>query len=96
MIPFEIRDFESDKKHLKNIINIYGINNVKRFGYCCLILVLLLSLLMNKNLIDFDLLIALIALGILIKKATKKQKPYYSSFFVESLPIFWFFLALKL
>ena len=96
MIPFEIRDFESDKKHLKNIINIYGINNVKRFGYCCLILVLLLSLLMNKNLIDVDLLIVLITLGILIKKATKKQKLYYSSFFVESLPIFWFFLALKL
>ena len=96
MIPFEIRDFESDKKHLKNIFDIYGITNVKKLGYCCLILVLLLSLLMNKAQIDFDLIIVLIILGILVKKATKKQKFYYSSLFVESLPVFWFFLALNL
>jgi len=96
MIPFEIRDFESDKKHFKNIIEIYGLNTIKNLGYCCLILVFLISFLMNENQIDFDLLILVITLSILIKKATKKQKFYYSSFIVESLPIFWFCLALNL
>ena len=96
MIPFEIRDYESDKKHFKNIIKIYGLNTIKKLGYFCLILVFLISLLGNKIQIDFDLLIILITLGILTKKATKKQKFYYSSFIVESLPVFWFFLVLNL
>ena len=96
MIPFEIRDFESDKKHFKNIIEIYGLNTIKNLGYCCLILVFLISFLVNKNQIDFDLIVVLMTLSILIKKATKKQKFYYSSFIVESLPIFWFCLALNL
>jgi len=96
MIPFEIRDYESDKKHFNNIIKIYGLNTIKKLGYFCLILVFLISLLGNKIQIDFDLLIVLITLGILTKKATKKQKFYYSSFIVESLPVFWFFLVLNL
>ena len=96
MIPFEIRDYESDKKHFKNIIEIYGLNTIKKLGYCCLILVFLISLLVNKTQIDFDLIIVLITLGILTKKATKNQKFYYSSFIVESLPVFWFFLVLNL
>ena len=73
-----------------------SLNTIKNLGYFCLILVFLISLLVNKTQIDFDLLIVLITLGILTKKATKKQKYYYSSFIVESLPIFWFFLVLYL
>ena len=96
MIPFEIRDFESDKKHFKNIIEIYGLNTIKNLGYYCLIFVFLISFLVNENQIDFDLIVVLITLSILIKKATKKQKFYYSSFIVESLPVFWFLLALNL
>ena len=96
MIPFEIRDYESDQRHFKNIIKIYGLNTIKKLGYFCLILVFLISLLANKTQIDLDLLIVLITLGILTKKATKKQKFYYSSFIVESLPVFWFFLVLYL
>ena len=96
MIPFEIRDYESDQKHFKNIIKIYGLNTIKKLGYFCLILVFLISLLANKTQIDLDLLIVLITLGILTKKATKKQKFYYSSFIVESLPVFWLFLVLYL
>ena len=37
MIPFEIRDSESDKKYFKNLIEIYGLNTIKNLGYCCLI-----------------------------------------------------------
>ena len=96
MIPFEIRDSESDKKHFKNLIEIYGLNTIKNLGYCCLILVFLISFLVNENQIDFDLLVVVITLSILIKKATKKQKFYYSSFIVESLPVFWFLLVLNL
>ena len=96
MIPFEIRDFESDKKHFKNIIEIYGLSTIKNLGYCCLILVFLISFLMNQNQFDFDLLVVVITLSILIKKATKKQKFYYSSFIVESLPVFWFLLVFNL
>ena len=96
MIPFEIRDFKSDRKHFKNIIDVIGVNNVKKVGYFCIILIFLLSLLMNKNQIDVDILLILIILGIMIKKATKTQRFYYSSFFVESLPLFWFILALNL
>ena len=83
MIPFEIRDFESDKKHFKNIIEIYGLNTIKNLGYCCLILIFLISFLMNQNQIDFDLLVVVVTLGILIKKATKKQKFYYSYFIMQ-------------
>jgi len=72
------------------------INTIKNLGYCCLILIFLISFLMNQNQIDFDLLVVVVTLGILIKKATKKQKFYYSSFIVESLPVFWFLLALNL
>ena len=96
MIPFEIRDSESDKKYFNNIIEIYGLNTIKNLGYCCLILVFLISFLMNENQIDFDLLVVVITLSILTKKATKKQKFYYSSFIVESLPVFWFLLVLNL
>ena len=59
MIPFEIRDFESDKKHFKNIIEIYGLNTIKNLGYYCLIFVFLISFLVNENQIDFDLTVVL-------------------------------------
>lgn len=95
-IPFDIRDLGHDEDTLKTIPQVLGLQNAKRLGLLLLMLFLGLTFLRSSithSQIRIELIIAVISLLFLIKsKAT--QSKYYSSFFVESIPIIWLLLIL--
>ena len=87
LIPQEICDLESDAKTIKTLPQIIGIYNLKILGY------LLLSVFC---LLDFNLLNAVFAVlvSFAIFYSNINQSKYYTSFWVESLPIVWWILIL--
>lgn len=100
MIPFEIRDMLKDKDLVKTIIHNYGIKYSKNIGYFVLIIALLFTMitgyllgnLVFKNSILFIILIT----AILVNFSREKQNKYYSSFIVESVPIYWLIVEIGL
>lgn len=91
MLPFEIRDLKFDALRLNTIPQQIGIANTKKIGYVLLGVILLLELLKTQYLTInlFVLVLILLILGLAIKFAKVGQGSYYSSFWVESIPIIW-------
>lgn len=98
MIPFELRDMPVDALSLKTLPQQIGVRRTKLLGGVLLILVVSMELL--KNVADTAYLISLfvftLALGGLLLFSKTEQKPYFASFWVESLPIFWLLLFVLL
>ena len=90
-IPFEIRDLNQDQPNALTIAQILGTYNVKLLGYILLIINLIFtfysfgifSAFSLSSVISFSLLIYLLFL------VTPKHSKYLTSFWVESIPIFW-------
>ena len=95
MFPFEIRDMKIDPPTLKTIPQRIGIQKTVTLGIVLLLFCLLLSLAFSKVLLADIGMMALTAF--MLYKSRKDQSTYFSSFWVESLPIFWLGLyAMKL
>jgi len=93
MIPFEIRDLKFDKKYLKTLVSAIGVKRIKIFSFILLILLFIEKLyLQNTDHIWIHFCIYL-SLVLAIMLAKSKQRPFYSAFFVEALPIFWMLLT---
>lgn len=95
-IPFDIRDLSYDHENLKTLPQIIGLKRSKVFGLFFLMLFLGLELFKSSSdNIDLriNLIIALISMFFLIR-ANENQHKYYCAFYVESIPILWFFLYL--
>ena len=99
LIPLEICDITFDAKTIKTLPQIIGVKNLKMLGYFLLIVVLGLNYLYNNNSsFDFrsffiNLTIAFIIAGFIFFSNANRSK-YYTIFWVESLPILWWFLLL--
>ena len=98
IFPFEIRDLNSDSKQLHTIPQRIGINNTKILGFCLLFIFIILDYIqygvlyfINFKSLLINSVVCLITF-ILILKSGKKQSIYFSSFWVESLPILWLLL----
>jgi hypothetical protein len=98
ILPFEIRDLNSDSKQLHTIPQIIGVNSTKILGFSLLFIFMLLDWIqyLILNLVSFNTIlingiICLLTLILLIK-SKEKQSMYFSSFWVESLPILWLML----
>ena len=102
IFPFEIRDLNSDCKQLRTIPQIIGVKNTKVLGFCLLLIFMILDCIqyLILNFISFKSI--LINAGIclttftLILKSKENQSIYFSSFWVESLPILWLLLYIIL
>lgn len=93
MIPFEIRDLRFDKKHLKTLVTTFGVWPTKIGSLILLILLFFQKLYaLNTDLIWIYVCIY-ISLAAAIIFAKPVQRPYYSSFYVEALPILWLLLV---
>ncbi|WP_245984194.1 UbiA prenyltransferase family protein [Gillisia mitskevichiae] len=95
-LPFEIRDLKFDMANLKTVAQIFGVTKTKILGILCLFAVILLEFLkMNSN---FESVISLICicvlLSILLINSRIRQTKYYSSFWVEGIPVLWCCLLL--
>lgn len=96
MIPFEIRDLPYDSKALKTLPQLLGMKLLKQLGFVLLLAFFGLEFL--KVTIFETHLIVLCAITMLtlffMLNAKEEQGKYYSSFWVESLPIVWLVLLL--
>jgi hypothetical protein len=89
-MPFEIRDLKYDSNNLKTIPQIFGIKNSKYICYILIFIFFSISIVSNGTSIDLisDLLISFVLI-FMIYITKKNQTKYFSSFWVESLPIYW-------
>ncbi|TXE07323.1 hypothetical protein ES711_11160 [Gelidibacter salicanalis] len=94
MLPFEIRDLQYDSLRLATIPQKIGIKNTKIIGVVLAVVFLMLEFLkeeLTTKLIILTLAITLITV-LFILFSNKKRTDYYSSFWVESVPILWLLL----
>ena len=96
MLPFEIRDLDSDQLHLSTIPQKIGIQYTKIIGYALLgdsILLEFFKQEFNQN--RFLIALFLVAtVAIFLAKSTRKQNRYYTLFWVEAIPIVTLFFAI--
>ena len=96
MIPFEIRDLQYDSLKLSTIPQRIGIRKTKIIGVVLLIVFFFLELFKDQTSTEnvFVLTVFTLLTMLFVLLARKNQTKYYSSFFVEGLPILWLVLLL--
>jgi hypothetical protein len=96
MLPFEIRDLNYDNLKLATIPQRIGVKQTKLIGLG--ISILLLSLEFFKDDINLSymrsLVIIIFVSLIFLRFSSKTQSKYYSSFWVEILPVWWLILLM--
>lgn len=96
MIPFEIRDLKFDSIKLATIPQQIGVKKTKMLGVLLLLIFLGLNI-FKEEIITYFLykeVVMTFILMLLILCATKDRSKYYTSFWVEALPVFWLMLML--
>lgn len=96
MLPFEIRDLQYDSLKLSTIPQKIGVKNTKIMGLLMGVLFFILEFLKDEvsyKLIIMTLAVTLVIL-IFIAFSNKSRSDYFSSFWVESVPILWLMLHL--
>jgi hypothetical protein len=92
MIPFEIVDSTTDDQSMNTLPQLFGINKTKLFGMLLIIPFIVLEFLKVK------LSILVIPVGVLtllfIHFTSLERNRYYTSFWVESVPLIWLVLLL--
>jgi hypothetical protein len=94
LIPFEIMDSKTDAKTMNTLPQIFGINQTKVFGVLLVIPFMVLEFL-KHNLSYLVLLIGIITVLFIIFTTLERNK-YYTTFWVESVPILWLALLIFL
>jgi len=91
ILPFEIRDLQFDITQLGTIPQKFGVKGTKIVGLGLICIFELLEIFKNETTIanTLSLIFVGILLIILIKNSSTTQSKYYASFWVESIPIFW-------
>lgn len=87
MLPFEIRDLSVDPSSLNTIPQRIGVLKTKVLGLFLLVCCLFMSIIFSPTLLPDAAMILLTTTFLLRSKIN--QSPYFSSFWVESIPIFW-------
>lgn len=94
LIPFEIMDSKTDAKTLNTLPQFFGIQKAKQFGYGFIVVFIFLDFL-NFSIHNFliNAIIAIVTVHF-IRFTSLDKDEYYTSFWVESVPIFWLGLLL--
>lgn len=93
ILPFEIRDVQLDFEDVRTLPQKIGIDQTKRFGFALLLFALTIEFLItDTHLFRNVFLLICFALLLYLMRAKEQQSKYYSSFWVESLPIFWWLI----
>lgn len=95
ILPFDIRDVKYDAISLQTIPKKIGVEKTKRLGLILMIFALLIEYALNNMSITKNAFMIFFFLVIIFLMRSKiEQSKYYSSFWVESLPIIWWLLLL--
>ena len=92
LIPFEISDSKTDAPSLQTLPQQFGIRPTKIFGMLLVIPFLLLEFF--KTNASYSVLIVSMITVLFIHFSSVHKSKYYTSFWVESVPIFWWLLLL--
>jgi hypothetical protein len=92
MIPFEISDSTTDAVSLQTLPHLFGVARTKQIGYVLVGLYCVASF--HALSIHYPCLIYALSSGVAIYFSSPKRSWYYTSFWVESLPIFWWLILL--
>jgi hypothetical protein len=87
LIPFEILDSKTDDESMNTLPQLFGINRTKIFGILLLFPFMVLEFLKSNP--SYIVIPITIITGLFIQFTTLNRNQYYTSFWVESLPIFW-------
>ena len=96
VLIFEIIDLAKDDPHLKTVPQQIGVKQTKILGLLLLIPFYFLEFfksVLDKNQLTINLILVLM-IGLFLLFANEKQSKYYTSFWVESIPIVWWLLLL--
>jgi hypothetical protein len=94
LIPFEIMDSKTDDKTLRTLPQLFGINSSKMLGILLVIPFIILEFL---KLHPSYLVLPIGIITVLFIDFTEwKRNKYYTSFWVESVPILWWLMLLFL
>ena len=91
-LPFEIRDLNTDAPQLSTWPQRFGITKTKILGVFLLVAAMSVVYFLPQFLDSLSLIISHLILIALIVNVTDDQSKYYSSFWVEGIPILWLFL----
>jgi hypothetical protein len=94
VLIFEIIDLSEDDPHLQTVPQKIGVKKTKIIGVLLMIVFVLLEFLnpdVNSSIINLKLIVAGVATLFLIFAHENKSK-YYTSFWVESIPVLWWVL----
>ena len=91
IIPFEIRDLVYDDASLGTLPQKLGIRKTKRVGFVILVGVLILEGFKDEinTLFFVSFLFAIITTAVLLANTKKNQPGFFSSFWVEGIPLYW-------
>ena len=95
ILIFEILDLANDDPHLKTVPQQIGVRRTKIIGLLLLLPFYFLEFL-KTNFIQEQLVVNLIlvlALSLFLAFANETRSKYYTSFWVESIPIFWWLMV---
>ena len=92
LIPFEIMDSKTDLETMNTLPQLLGINSSKIFGIILLIPFMVLEFLKPNP--SYVVLLISIITAMFIKFTSLKRNQYYTSFWVESIPILWLILLM--
>ena len=96
ILIFEIIDLKTDDPHLKTVPQQIGVKNTKILGFVLLICFCGLGFFngnYNNNFQFLELLLNFV-IAIFLYFSNENRSKYYTSFLVESIPIFWLLLIL--
>ena len=104
VLVFEIIDLKNDDPHLQTVPQQIGVKNTKILGYVLLIVFCGLEFLnsnINGNFQSVPLQLVLIfvvaiVVALFLAFANENRSKYYTSFWVESIPIFWWLFLISL
>nr|WP_315211277.1 hypothetical protein [uncultured Flavobacterium sp.] len=96
ILIFEIIDLAKDDPHLKTVPQQIGVKRTKIVGLLLLVPFYFLEIFksnFDKNQLIINLILVIV-ISCFILFANEKRTKYYTSFWVESVPIFWWLLLL--
>jgi hypothetical protein len=98
ILIFEIIDLTKDDPHLQTVPQQIGVKRTKQLGFLLLALFFGLnffSFIIDVN-FEFSSFIIATITALLLAFVNEKRSKYYTSFWVESVPVLWWFLLLIL
>lgn len=100
ILIFEIIDLAKDDLHLQTVPQQIGVKRTKNLGFALLFIYAVLALCNSNGKFQFLPLILEIVITLVIVLflafANEKRSAYYTSFWVESVPVFWWLMVVLL